>query len=161
MFQLNLIIGCDVVRKFIYSTWNLGGVFNVFFCIWQNRMTKSSAMVKNVHRRKKKAQVWSLNFAKSSTAVLHKIFADLFCTPTNFCPEKFQPLVIAVSALWGVGRQWAWRERESCILSYMYHVYIDVLATAIGEELIVSVEPCIANERYTVAVVKSGMVVGH
>ena len=50
-------------------------------------------------------------------------------------------------------------ERECCVRGY--HVYIDVWDAAIGEELDCQREPSNANDRYAVAVVKSGVVVGH
>ena len=50
-------------------------------------------------------------------------------------------------------------ERECCVRGY--HVYIDVWDAAIGEELDCQREPSNANDRYAVAVVKSGVVVSH
>ena len=50
-------------------------------------------------------------------------------------------------------------EMECCVRSY--HVYGYVWEAAIGEELECQREPSNATDRYAVAVVKSGAVVGH
>ena len=50
-------------------------------------------------------------------------------------------------------------EVRSCVRGY--HVYKDIWTTAIGETLICSREPSNTSDRYAVAVIKSGTVIGH
>ena len=50
-------------------------------------------------------------------------------------------------------------ERECCIRGY--HVYSEMWEAAIGEELDCRQQPSNTSDRYAVAVVKSGNVVGH
>ena len=50
-------------------------------------------------------------------------------------------------------------EKECCVRGY--HVYSDIWEAVIGEELDCRWDPSNAIDRYAVAVVKSGTVVGH
>ena len=50
-------------------------------------------------------------------------------------------------------------ERECCIRGY--HVYKEIWAAALGEQLVCEREPYNPSDRYDVAVVKKRTVIGH